>query len=162
MKRTKYLCQGACIAAMYVALTWLSAQFGLDKGAIQVRISESLCILPIFLPAAVPGLAIGCLLANLLTGAVALDVVCGSLATLLGAAATRRLRRRPWLAMLPPVLANVLIVPWVLRYGYGAPDAIWMMTLTVGAGEVISVLGLGGALYAALCRQRELLAQWAA
>ena len=151
--QTKKLCQGACIAAMYVALTWLSALFGLDKGAIQVRISEALCILPIFLPAAVPGLAIGCLLANLLNGCVA---------TLLGALATRRLRGRPWLAMVPPVLANALIVPWVLRYGYGAPDAIWLMVLTVGAGEIVSVLGIGGALYIALRRQRELLAQWAA
>ena len=154
--QTKKLCQGACIAAMYVALTWLSALFGLDKGAIQVRISEALCILPIFLPAAVPGLAIGCLLANLLNGCVALDIVC------LGALATRRLRGRPWLAMVPPVLANALIVPWVLRYGYGAPDAIWLMVLTVGAGEIVSVLGIGGALYIALRRQRELLAQWAA
>lgn len=146
----KPLCQGALIAALYVALTWLASLFGLDKGVIQVRISEALCILPIFLPAAIPGLTLGCFLSNLFFGAVPLDILFGSLATLLGALGTRALRRRPLLAMLPPILANALIVPWVLRYGYGAPDAIWFMVLTVGAGEVLSAGVLGGALLAAL------------
>ena len=150
--RIRQLCQGAVVAALYVALTYLSAALGLASGAVQVRLGEALCFLPILMPAAVPGLAVGCLLSNLLTGSVALDVVCGSLASLAGALGTRALRRRPPLAFLPPILANALVVPWVLRYGYGAPDAIWWMVLTVGAGEVIAVGLLGGLLYGALRR----------
>ena len=151
--KTKFLCQGAVVAALYVALTYLANALGLASGVIQVRLSEALCVLPIFMPAAIPGLAIGCFLANLLTGCVALDIVCGSLASLIGALGTWALRRHPVLALLPPILANALIVPWVLRYGYGAPDAIWFMVLTVGAGEVISVGILGGLLYTALHRR---------
>ena len=149
-KQSQLLCQGAIIAALYVALTWLAALFHLDKGVIQLRISEALCVLPVFLPAAVPGLTLGCFLSNLFFGAVPLDVVFGSLATLLGAIGTRALRKRPLLALLPPILSNTLIVPWILRFGYGAPDAIWIMVLTVGAGELLSVGVLGGALWAAL------------
>ena len=150
--QTKMLCQGAAMAALYVVLTYLANAMGLASGVIQVRLSEALCILPIFMPAAIPGLTVGCLLANLLTGAAALDVVFGPVATLIGALGTWTLRRRPTLAFLPPILANAFIVPWVLRFGYGAPDAIWWMVLTVGAGEVIAVGVLGGILYAALRR----------
>ena len=95
---------------------------------------------------------VGMILTNLLTGAVVLDIVCGAAATLVGALGTRVLRRRPLLCLLPPVLANALIVPWVLRYGYGAPDAVWFMALTVGLGELIAVAGLGSALRSALAR----------
>ena len=151
--KTRQICQGAAVAALYVALTWLSAALGLASGVVQVRLSESLCILPLFLPAAIPGLTVGCLLANLLTGAVVLDVVCGTAATLVGALGTRALRRWPGAALLPPILANMLAVPWVLRYGYGAPDAIWLMALTVGLGELIAVGGLGGLLASALRRR---------
>lgn len=146
------LCQGALIAAMYVALTVLAAQFGLSSGVIQLRLSEALCVMPLFTAAAIPGLAVGCFLANALTGAVALDVVMGAAATLIGALGTYALRRRPLSALLPPILANTVIVPWVLRYGYGAPDAIWYMMLTVGAGEVLSAGVLGFLLYLSLRR----------
>jgi len=141
---------GAVIAALYVALTFLSAQLGLHNGVIQLRLSEALCALPIFFPAAVPGLAIGCLLANLFTGSVVLDVIFGPVATLIGALGTRALRSRPALALLPPVLSNAVIVPWVLRFGYGAPDAIWWMCFTVGAGEILSAGVLGYLLYLSL------------
>ena len=154
---TRALTQGAVIAALYVVLTYLASLLGLSSGVIQVRLSEALCILPIFLPAAVPGLAVGCLLANALTGAVVMDIVLGPVATLAGALGTRLLRGRPRLAILPPILANVIIVPWVLRFGYGMPDAIWYMMLTVGAGEVISVGILGTGLYEALRRRPEAL-----
>ena len=154
---TRALTQGAVIAALYVALTYLASLMGLSSGVIQIRLSEALCILPIFLPAAVPGLAVGCLLANALTGAVVMDIVLGPVATLAGALGTRLLRGRPRLAILPPILANVIIVPWVLRLGYGMPDAIWYMMLTVGAGEVISVGILGTALYEGLRRRPEVL-----
>ena len=152
------LTQGAVIAALYVALTYAASLMGLSSGVIQLRLSEALCVLPLFLPAAVPGLFVGCLLANLLTGSVALDIVCGSLATLIGAAGTRLLRRRPWPALLPPSLANTLIVPWVLRFGYGMPDAVWYMMVTVGAGEILSVGVLGSLLYLALRRRAALFA----
>ena len=152
------LTQGAVIAALYVALTYAASLMGLSSGVIQLRLSEALCVLPLFLPAAVPGLFVGCLLANLLTGSVVLDIVCGSLATLIGAAGTRLLRRRPWPALLPPILANTLIVPWVLRFGYGMPDAVWYMMVTVGAGEILSVGVLGSLLYLALRRRAALFA----
>lgn len=152
------LCQGALIAAMYVALTYLAAQFGLSSGVIQLRLSEALCVMPIFTAAAIPGLALGCFLANALTGAVVLDVVMGPIATLMGAAGTYALRRHPLLALLPPIAANTVIVPFVLRYGYGMPDAIWYMMGTVGAGEVLSVGVLGFLLYLSLRRRAAQLA----
>ena len=145
-----YLSQASVIAALYVALTFLSAQLGLSSGVIQLRLGEALCILPVFTPAAVPGLAIGCLLANAMTGGVVLDVIFGSMATLLGAMGTRALRSRPVLSLLPPVLANAFIVPFVLRYGYGMPDGIWYMAITVGAGEILSAGVLGMLLYRAI------------
>ena len=147
---------GAVIAALYVALTFLTAQLGLHNGVIQLRLSEALCALPIFFPAAIPGLTVGCLLANLLTGSVVLDVAFGPVATLLGALGTYALRRRPMLALLPPVLSNAIIVPWVLRIGYGAPDAIWFMVVTVGLGELLSAGVLGYLLYLALKKRINL------
>jgi len=147
---------GAVIAALYVALTFLAAQLGLSSGAIQLRLSEALCALPIFFPAAIPGLTVGCMLANLLTGSVMLVVVFGPAATLLGALGTYALRRRPRLALLPPILSNMLIVPWVLRFGYGMPDAIWWMSITVGVGELLSAGVLGYLLYLALKKRMNL------
>ena len=144
-KKTVYLTQGAVIAAAYVALTYVSAAMGLASGAIQVRLSEVLTILPVFTPAAVPGLYIGCLLANLLTGCALWDVVFGSVATLLGAVGTYFLgRKNKWLAPVFPILANVLIVPPILMYVYGSPDSWPFLCLTVGIGEIVScgILGL--------------------
>lgn len=141
--RTLYLCQAACIAALYVILTLLSSILGLASGVIQIRLSEMLCLLPIFLPAAIPGVTVGCLLANLLTGAIWLDVLVGPIATLIGAVGTYWLRRYRWIAPQPPVLANALLVPFVLAYGYGAEQAIGWMMLTVGLGEILSVYVLG-------------------
>ena len=92
-KKVLFLTQAAVIAAIYVVLTIFISAFNLASGAIQVRISEALTILPFFTPAAIPGLAIGCLLSNLLTGAAVYDVVFGSLATLLGAVGTYLLRK---------------------------------------------------------------------
>ena len=137
------------IAAAYVVLTVAFAPFSFKE--IQVRISESLTILPIFTPAAVPGLAVGCLLANILGGAVAADVVFGSLATLIGAVGTRMLRdKNPVLAVIPPIIANMLIVPFVLRYAYGVPLPIPLMMGTVGIGEMISC-GVLGLLFTSFC-----------
>ena len=132
------LAVGGVIAALYVALTYIAAVFGLASGAIQVRLSEALTILPVFTSTAVPGLTVGCVLANLLTGCAPWDVVFGSLATLLGAVGTRLLKDKPYIAWIPPVVANAIIVPFVLQKVYGVEDAWWYLALTVGAGEVIA------------------------
>ena len=142
-KRTLYLCQAAVIAALYVVLTFLANMLGLASGVIQIRLSEMLCLLPIFLPAAIPGVTIGCLLANLLTAAVPLDILIGPIATLIGALGTYALRKYRLLATIPPILSNALIIPFVLAYGYGVEDAIWWMMITVGVGEILSVGVLG-------------------
>lgn len=148
MKNTKTLliAQAAMIAAVYVVLTFVFAPFSF--GEIQVRISEALTILPVFTPAAVPGLFVGCLLGNMLGGAVLPDIIFGSLATLIGALGTRALRNsKPFLAPLPPILANALVVPFVLRYAYGVMLPIPFMMLTVGVGEVLSCGVFGLVLY---------------
>ncbi len=138
---------GGVIAALYVALTMVANALGLASGAIQVRISEALTILPVFTPAAIPGLTVGCVLANWITGCLPWDIVFGSLATLIGAVGTRLLRKTPYVAWIPPVVSNMVIVPIVLQKVYGVPDAWWYLVLTVGAGEVISCGVLGLLLY---------------
>ena len=151
---TRFLTQSGVIAAVYVLLTMLAAALGLDSGAIQLRLSEALTILPVFTPAAVPGLFIGCLLSNLLAGGVIWDVIFGSLATLLGAVGTRLLRKNRWLACLPPILANVLIIPFVLTYAYGIPGGIPWFMFTVGMGEVLSCGLLGQLLWSTLDKHK--------
>lgn len=148
--KTKKLTVAATISALYVILTGIAKLFGLDSGVIQVRFSEALCILPCFTPAAVPGLFIGCLLSNILSGGIIWDVIFGSLATLLGAIGTRIFRKNRFLAVLPPILANTLIIPFVLSYAYGIPGSIPYFMLTVGIGEVISCGILGLCLYSSV------------
>lgn len=135
------LTQGAAIAALYVVLTLIFAP--ISFGEMQVRISEALTILPLFTPAAIPGLFVGCILGNLLGGAIPLDIGFGSLATLIGAVGGYLLRKNRWLVPLPTVLANALIVPYVLRYGYGVALPIPLMMGYVALGEIISCYGLG-------------------
>jgi uncharacterized membrane protein len=157
-RTTLYLTRGAIIAAMYVILTYVSMAFGLDKGVIQFRISEALCILPFFLPEAVLGLYVGCILSNILTGCMLWDVIFGSLATLIGACGARLLHKLPkkllWLVPLPNVIANTAIVPFILRYVYGSPDSLSFMMLTVGVGEVVCSLVLGTVLIYSLKKVR--------
>jgi uncharacterized membrane protein len=137
-----WITQGAVIAALYVVLTLVFAP--ISFGPVQVRIAEALCILPMFTPAAIPGLFIGCLLANLIGGGIMLDVIFGSLATLIGAVLGYLLRSNRWLVPLPAVLANTIIVPFVLRYGYGVVDiAIPVLMLQILIGEVIGCYGIG-------------------
>ena len=154
-KGVLFIVQAAMIAAVYVVLTYFVSAFNLASGAIQVRISEALTILPVFTPAAVPGLFVGCLLANLLTGCMPLDVVFGSLATLIGAAGTYALRKNRWRAPIPPIVSNTVIVPFVLAYVYMAEGTIPFFMLTVGIGEVISCYVLGNILYSALHRYKN-------
>ncbi|SCZ78836.1 QueT transporter family protein [Pseudobutyrivibrio xylanivorans] len=147
--------QGAMIAALYVVLTWVANVLGLANGAIQVRFSEALCILPIFTPAAIPGLFVGCLISNIINGCVIWDIIFGSLATLIGAFGTYFLRKTKFIFTLPPVIANMAIVPFVLRYAYMVEDAYWFLVVTVGIGEVISVCILGFILKIALDKNKR-------
>ncbi|MBQ3081068.1 MAG: QueT transporter family protein [Clostridia bacterium] len=156
MKRTKGITHAAIIAALYVVLTYLANLFGLSSGAVQVRISEALTVLPFFTPAAIPGLTIGCLVANIVTGSLPWDIVFGSLATLLGAVGTYLLRKKsPYLAPLPPIIANTLIVPVVLAKVYGEGTPIPLLAASVFAGELISCGVLGMLLLISLNRSKN-------
>ncbi|MBE5869043.1 MAG: QueT transporter family protein [Lachnospiraceae bacterium] len=147
MKRNKYatlIPQAAMIAALYVVLTLVASAFGLDRYAVQLRFSEALTILPFFTPAAIPGLYAGCLLANLLTGCIIWDVIFGPVATLLGAVGTYLLRRHSkWLAPLPAIVSNTLIIPFILIYAYHFEGALPYFMVTVGLGEIASCGLLG-------------------
>jgi uncharacterized membrane protein len=155
-KRTAFIAQGAMIAAIYVALVYVFAP--ISFGQIQFRIAEALTILPVFTPAAIPGLFIGCILGNILGGAVIFDTVFGSLATLIGAFFTWKLRNaHPFLAPVPPILSNTLIIPFVLRYAYAILLPIPYLMLTVGIGEVIACGVLGLLLYYALRKYKDIV-----
>ena len=144
----RFILRAAVIAALYAALTLLLAP--ISYGPLQLRVSEALTLLPILTPAAIPGLFVGCLAANLLGGATALDVVFGSLATLAAAILTRRFRERPLVAALPPVAGNAVVVGAVLTYAYNLP--FWLTVLEVGAGQLGACYALGLPLYYTLRR----------
>ena len=152
--KTRYITQAALIAAAYTVLTLLAAGFDLASGAIQVRFSESLTILPFFTSAAIPGLAIGCLISNLITGCVLPDIIFGTLATLIGAVGTYALRGNRYLCAVPPIVSNALIIPFILSYAYHIPGSIPFFMLTVGAGEFLSCMVLGQILLSALLKVR--------
>lgn len=163
-QKTHFITQAAMIAAVYIVLTYFVNAFDLASGTIQIRISEALTVLPYFTPAAVPGLFVGCLLSNLLTGAMLPDIIFGSLATLLGALGSYALRRHKFFVTLPPVIANAVIIPFVLRYAYGltfiikgVDVSIPFQALTVGLGEVISCCILGSILIKVLMPYRNIL-----
>ena len=156
--KTAFVAQAALIAAAYVVLTVIFAPISFSE--IQVRIAEALTILPAFTPAAIPGLFVGCLLGNIIGGAALPDIIFGSIATLIGAFGTWKLRKaHPFLAPVPPIVANALIVPFVLKYAYGVPLPIPLMMLTVGVGEVLSCGVLGMLLYYALKRNQHRIFQ---
>ncbi len=143
MKHThiRFLVRSAMIAALYVALTLVSAMLGMSSGAIQIRLSEMLCVLPVFTTAAIPGVTVGCFIANLLTGGTVWDLTIGVFATLSGALAAWLLRRWRYLASLPTILSNMLLIPWVLILAGFIPSgaaSYWMTVLTVGIGEAIA------------------------
>lgn len=154
-KSTLFLVQAAAIGAIYVVLTLVFAP--LSFGEVQIRFSEALTILPFFTPAAIPGLFVGCIIANFLGGALPVDILFGSIATLIGAVFTYKLRSNRWLAPVPPIVANTVIVPFVLFYGYGINLPIPLMMLTVGIGEVVSCGILGMILLGALSRYRNVI-----
>ena len=155
-KNVLFMTHAAMIAAIYVVLTYIFAPFSF--GEVQIRIAEALTILPVFTPAAIPGLFIGCLIGNILGGAILPDIIFGSLATLIGAVFTYMLRdQNKLLAVLPPIISNTIIVPFVLKLGYGVNLPIPFMMLTVGIGEIIGCGVLGLVLYTALSKYRSLI-----
>ncbi|MBQ6834938.1 MAG: QueT transporter family protein [Lachnospiraceae bacterium] len=153
--KTRNLVYGALIAAIYIVLTMMFRP--ISFGPIQFRISEILCVLPYFTPAAIPGVFIGCLISNMLGGAMMMDVVFGSLATLIGALGSYFLRGNRYLVSLPPIVSNTLIIPWVLKFAYGSEDMIWYMMITVGIGEILAIGVLGQFLLTALMRYRTVI-----
>ena len=156
-RRVKYITQAAMIAAIYVVLTLFVSAFNLASGAIQIRISEALTVLPAFTPAAIPGLFIGCFISNLISGGMLLDVIFGSLATLLGALGTYLLRKWKWTVPIPPILSNALIVPFVLAYVYHIPGGVPYFMVTVGIGQILSCGVLGMIVYRILAKYRNVI-----
>ena len=146
-KGLRYIIQGGIIAAVYAALITPIFSYGVG----QVRISEALCVLPFFTPAAIPGLFVGCALANLGSPFGIIDIVCGSVATLLAAFATSKVKNK-WLAPLPSVLLNGLIVGLMLAQVLGYPW--WAAILYVAGGQAIACYALGMPLLFALDKFR--------
>ena len=158
---TLYTTRGALIAALYVVLTLLANLFGLASGTIQFRISEALCILPLFFPEAIPGLTIGCIISNLLANGEPGDIILGSLATLIGAFGTRLLMWLPekfkWVCTIPTILSNMIIIPFVLIFIYQLEGLYFLHMTWVGIGEIVCA-GIGGsALYYLLKKYEK---QW--
>ena len=155
-QKTRLMTESALIAAVYVALVLLFKP--ISFGALQFRIAEALCVLPFFRLSAVPGLALGCLLGNFFSGAAMPDVIFGTFATLLAAILSYELRTvSKWLVCLPPILANAIIVPFVLQYAYGVTDGYFFLFATVGIGEILAVGVLGNVLLLALEGKKELI-----
>ena len=150
MMSARQIARSALIGALYVLLTLLTIPL---SGGVQLRFSEALCILPFFCPEAVPGLFVGCLIANLVTGGIWLDVIFGSLATLAAAYLTHLMKKRglsKWLAPLPAVVINAVVVGLLLRYAYLVKLPLWMCMAGVFAGQALSCYGIGIPLYYAL------------
>ena len=156
-KTTYRIVFGAVIAALYAALTILLAP--ISYGEIQCRVSEALCVLPFFCFEAVPGLTVGCFLANLLTGEP-MDMIFGTFATFIAALATYWIGKRKlpaWLAPLPPVLSNAFIVGWLLTYVYKVGMPYWLAALSVGVGEAVACYAIGMPLIALLKKHPRIL-----
>ena len=149
------MCQAAMTACIYVVLTVVFATISFNL--IQIRVAEALCILPMFTNAAVPGLFLGCLIGNLSGGGILIDVIFGSLATLIGAAGGYALRFNRWLVPIPTVVANTLIVSPILKYGYLIDAPLWLIMVCLFIGEMISSYVLGEILGSALLKHRRIL-----
>ena len=156
-KKVTFMVQAAAIAAVYVVLTVLFAP--ISFGEIQIRFAEGLTVLPYFTPAAIPGLFIGCIIGNFMGGAIPIDILFGSIATLIGTLLSYALRKHKFLVPLPPIAANTLLVPFVLYYGYGINLPIPFLMLTIGIGEVVSCGVIGLVLLFALDRYKNVIFQ---
>ena len=149
----KSLARAGMIAAIYAALTLIFAPISFN--AVQFRISEAMTVLPVLLPEAVPGLAVGCLVANVLCAAALPDIIGGTLATLIAAVLTRLLRKKTVLAMASPVVINGLIVGPLVYFCYEYKSvfslgALSFTVFTVALGEAVVVAVLGTLLIKAL------------
>ena len=153
--KTLELTQAGIIAALYVVLTLVFAP--ISFGSAQLRVAEALTILPLFTSAAVPGLFVGCLVANLLGGAIIWDVIFGSIATLIGAVFSYMLRNNRWLVPIPAILSNTVIIPFVLKYGYGENMPLYLIMIYVLLGEIGGCYILGELLATALMPHRNKL-----
>ncbi len=154
-KQTKLLAQGAVLGALYAVLTHMQNLLlpGTGSLAIQFRVSEALCALAFFTPAAAPGLALGCLVFNITSGnPLPLDFLVGSLASFLAAFTMHRLRRFPWVGFFMPALFNALLVGWELAVYVGG--GFWLNAGYVAAGEMAVMLLLGAPLYCAIRARR--------
>ncbi|KXG74365.1 QueT transporter family protein [Thermotalea metallivorans] len=138
MKKTNFLVQAALIGAIYAVMTIAFAP--ISYGQIQVRISEALTVLPAFTPAAIPGLFVGCIIANIYGGNGMVDIVFGSLATLLAAFLSYKMPKK-WLVPLPPVIVNGIVVGFILNYLYQLPLFITMAWVALGQMIACYVLG---------------------
>lgn len=155
--KLKNMTRAAIIAAIYVALTFISSAMGLASGAIQVRLSEVLTVLPAFTFSAIPGLTVGCLISNILTGCAVWDVVFGTVATFIGAFGTRLVAKKSTFAgCIPPIVSNAIIVPLVLKFTYGVPEVLPYLILTVALGEIISCGILGSVLINLLNKHKNI------
>ena len=154
-KKTLFITEAAVIGAIYTVLVMMFIP--ISYGPIQVRIAEALTILPYFTPAAIPGVTIGCFLSAILNGADILDIIFGTLATLIAAILSYRLRRYKYLVPIPPIVVNAIVIPWVLHFAYGFTEAIPFMMMTVGIGEVIAAGVLGSVLLLALDKIKHLI-----
>ena len=152
-KKVQFITQGAVIAAIYVVLVLIFDTFSF--GPIQFRIAEMLTIMPYFTPAAIPGLFVGCLIANIIGGGLIWDIVFGSIATLIGAIGSYLVRKNKWLVPLPPIIANMVIVPFVLKYAYGYDGLLVYFMFTVGLSEIIVCGVIGMALLTVMAKNRE-------
>lgn len=159
MKKTGlslYVSRGAAIAALYIALSYLTQ--ALQIAFFQIRPAEALCVLALFLPEAVPALFIGCIISNAISGCLALDIVFGSIATLIGAIGARLLMKLPYklrfCATIPTIIANALIIPPILVFAYGSEEAFWFLFFSVFLGELVSAGILGSILYYTLSKAK--------
>ena len=144
----KFIVKASLIAAIYVVLVMVFAPISFS--VFQVRIAEALTILPFFTPAAIPGLFVGCLLGNIIGGAIIWDIVFGSLATLCAAVISYKLRKKSWLVPVPPIIINTVVVGVILKYAYGLEGGLLFLMGTVFVGEIIAVYGIGMILLNAL------------
>ena len=154
--KVNYLVKAGVIAAIYVVLVQV---FSFSSfGPIQFRVAEALTILPYFTSAAIPGLFVGCLIANILGGAVLWDIIFGSLATLVAAILSYRLRKHEYLVPIPPVLVNAVVIGVILKYAYGIPEGLFVLMGGVFLGQMVSAFGLGLILLKALKPFRNYIA----
>ncbi len=154
--KTLFLTRSALIAALYVALTCISGALGLASGVIQIRISEALCVLPALMPSATFGVTLGCLIYNVFFSGNPLDMIFGTLATLLGALGATLFKKKPYLASIPTILSNILIIPFVIALGTsdGSLASVPFYMLTIGIGEVTACGIFGSVLIGALKKHK--------